>query len=221
MRRNLLSLFLFCFVSLGGYAQHTKGTFTLYPKLGVEWSKLNNDKIYYATESEVASIDESYRTGFVGGAELHYQFTELGGASVGLFFDQMGSKHEEEYDGTHANLRQRLNYLTMPILATFNLGHTDFQLKAGINLSYLLNAKAKYEDRALDGGTTDTDANIDYTNTDEFHRFNVGLAVGASYEWHHIILDARYNFGLSNVYKQDNKPSTRSFWLTLGYGFTL
>lgn len=226
MKRKLIALSLLFLFALTGYAQHSPGTFTLYPKLGAEWSKLNNDEIEVAAESE-KTLDASYRTGFVGGAELHYQITQFGGASAGLFFDQMGSKNEGDADGEKVSLEQRLNYLTMPILATFNLGYTNFQLKGGVNLSYLLNAKVKYEDSTIPAGMTDSNPEADYyvhyedTNTGVFHRFNMGFALGASYEWRNIILDARYNFGLSNVYKRDNKPSTRSFWLTLGYGFTL
>lgn len=221
-KRKFLFLSLLFLAAMTGYAQHEPGTFTLYPKLGVEWSKLNNDKIQY---TDVETIDASFRTGLVGGAELHYQFAQFGGAAVGILFDQMGSKNESN-DGK-LKIKQRLNYLTMPLLATFNVGYTNFQLKAGVNLSYLLNAKIKYEDSTIPAGTTDNDPKTDYnthveaTNTKSFHRFNVGLALGASYEWRNIILDARYNFGLSNVYKYDNSPATRSFWLTLGYGFTL
>lgn len=227
MKRKLIALCLLFLAAMTGYAQHEPGTFTLYPKLGVEWSKFNNDEIAVATGSDANFVDASYRTGFVGGAELHYQFSQFGGAAVGLFFDQMGSKNEAEANGGNLNLKQRLNYLTMPLLATFNLGYTNFQLKGGVNLSYLLNAKAKYKDSTIPAGATDNDPKADYnshyddTNTGLFHRFNVALALGASYEWRNIILDARYNFGLSNVYKHDNKPSTRSFWLTLGYGFKL
>ena len=226
-KRKILFLSLLCLTTTMSHAQHEPGTFTLYPKLGVEWSKFNNDEIAVATGSDANFVDASYRTGFVGGAELHYQFSQFGGAAVGLFFDQMGSKNEAEANGGNLNLKQRLNYLTMPLLATFNLGYTNFQLKGGVNLSYLLNAKAKYKDSTIPAGATDNDPKADYnshyddTNTGLFHRFNVALALGASYEWRNIILDARYNFGLSNVYKRDNKPSTRSFWLTLGYGFTL
>lgn len=227
MKRKLIALCLLFLAAMTGRAQHEPGTFTLYPKLGVEWSKFNNDEIAIATGAEANLVDASYRTGFVGGAELHYQFSQFGGAAAGLFFDQMGSKNEAEADGGNLNLKQRLNYLTMPLLATFNLGYTNFQLKGGVNLSYLLNAKVKYEDSTIPIGATDSDPKADYyahyegTNTGVFHRFNVALALGASYEWRNIILDARYNFGLSNVYKNDNKPSTRSFWLTLGYGFKL
>ena len=226
-KRKILFLSLLCLTTTMSHAQHEPGTFTLYPKLGVEWSKFNNDKILVLSATDDATIDASNRTGFVGGAELQYQISQFGGASVGLFFDQMGSKNEGDVDGGKLKLKQRLNYLTMPVLATFNIGYTNFQLKAGINLSYLLNAKLKSEDSTIPAGITDSDPKADYyghyddTNTNVFHRFNVGLALGASYEWHNIILDARYNFGLSNVYKYTNKPATRSFWLTLGYGFTL
>ena len=222
MKGKFIFLSLLCLTTTMGYAQHEPGTFTLYPKLGVEWSKLNNDKIQY-TDGE--TIDASFRSGLVGGAELHYQFSQFGGVAVGILFDQMGSKNNSN-DGK-LKIKQRLNYLTMPLLATFNMGYTNFQLKGGINLSYLLNAKIKYEDSTLPAGTTDNDPKADYnshyddTNTGLFHRFNVALALGASYEWRNIILDARYNFGLSNVYKYDNSPATRCFWLTLGYGFKL
>ena len=108
-KRKFLFLSLLCLTTTMSHAQHEPGTFTLYPKLGVEWSKFNNDEITISTGAEANWVDDSYRTGFVGGAELQYQISQFGGASVGLFFDQMGSKNEEEYNDGKVVVKQRLN----------------------------------------------------------------------------------------------------------------
>lgn len=54
------------------------------------------------------------------------------------------------------------------------------------------------------------------------HTVDLSIPVGASYEYMNVILDARYNFGLTNIYKIDAmKSKNRFFTITVGYRFNL
>ena len=52
--------------------------------------------------------------------------------------------------------------------------------------------------------------------------FDLSIPVGASYEYMNVILDARYNLGLTNIYKYDLiKSKNRVITVTVGYRFNL
>ena len=49
---------------------------------------------------------------------------------------------------------------------------------------------------------------------------NFSIPVGISYEYANVCLDARYNIGVSHVWK-DGDTNSQVFQLTLGYKFKL
>lgn len=52
--------------------------------------------------------------------------------------------------------------------------------------------------------------------------FDFSLALGVGYEFDFgMTIDARYNFGLSNVYDEEGSPNNTMFMLSLGYKFDL
>ena len=52
--------------------------------------------------------------------------------------------------------------------------------------------------------------------------FDVAIPVGISYEYENVVLDARYHFGLTTVFKSGLWSSTNSvFSITVGYKFDL
>lgn len=55
-------------------------------------------------------------------------------------------------------------------------------------------------------------------------KFDLSIPMGLSYEFRNIVLDARYNFGLTKMFdmdKVDLNSKNLAFQLTLGYKFTL
>jgi len=57
-------------------------------------------------------------------------------------------------------------------------------------------------------------------NTDAFHKVDISVPLGASYEFMNVVLDARYNLGLTKVSKGGSSKN-RVFMVTLGYKFDL
>jgi len=58
----------------------------------------------------------------------------------------------------------------------------------------------------------------------QMYDFDICIPIGASYEWHNIVFDARYHFGLLSIAKDGDKKqdvNRRYLLLTLGYRFNL
>ena len=84
----------------------------------------------------------------------------------------------------------KLNYLELPVLATFHIG--DFvDIHAGPYVGYLLNAKL---DTKSNWGNGSRDL-----NADDFHRFDYGLGAGLTLYFGKVLVGTRYNLGLQKL----------------------
>lgn len=86
----------------------------------------------------------------------------------------------------------KLNYVELPVLATFKLGNS-VDLQAGPYASYLVNSKV----------TTEGDLGTDYRNInrDNFNTFDYGVAGGLNIYFGTAMLGLRYGQGLQPVAK--------------------
>lgn len=66
------------------------------------------------------------------------------------------------------------------------------------------------------------DVNRKYTDdsNENYQTFMLSIPVGVSYEYEHVILDARYEFGLTKVFK-DNLYDARTHGLVFTMGYRL
>lgn len=103
----------------------------------------------------------------------------------------------------------KLDYLNVPILANVYVA-PGLAVKLGIQPGFKLSAKAKAE---VSGASAETDL-------DDIKGFDLAIPVGVSYQYQNIVLDARYNWGVTKI--MDNVDSKNSvFQITLGYKFSL
>lgn len=56
----------------------------------------------------------------------------------------------------------------------------------------------------------------EYTDTDGMKKLDLSIPIGLSYEFSNIVLDARYNLGLTKIVEHV-KAKNSVFMLTLGY----
>lgn len=148
------------------------------------------------------------KAGFTGGLFVDYKLAMLG-ISADLLYSGQGSKFETAAD---ADVTTKTHYLNVPILANFYL-LPGLAVKAGIQPSFLLGAKSKTEQG---GSSTTTDVKKGFRNAD------FSIPVGLSFEFMRIILDARYNIGVTNVTKPslgDVKSKNNYFSITAGVRF--
>ena len=137
------------------------------------------------------------KVGFAAGVEGEYRAADILGISAGLIYSSQGTKFEFEDEDIKISEKWSPAYLNIPILANVYVVK-GLAVKAGIQPGFMI---SKDDD-------------------DDAKSFDFSIPVGLSYEYANVVLDARYNFGLTKV--ADGGDSKNSvFQITLGYKFDL
>lgn len=179
--------------SVASYAQHAVGAFTLQPKIGMNVASL----------TKCDGCDP--RIGLAAGVEAEYQATDIFSVSAGLIYSMQGNKAKE--DGV--TLTTKLDYINIPILANVYVTK-GLAVKLGVQPAFNVSDKQK-----LSGGKASVEAEDVGAES-----FDFSIPVGLSYEFNNVVIDARYNFGVTNI--ADGGDSKNSvFQFTLGYKFAL
>lgn len=190
--KKLLVMAAVMLASVGAYAQHAVGSFTLQPKVGMNIANLTD------------ADDADARIGFVGGLETEYQATDIFSLSAGVLYSMQGCK----YDNDKVKTTSKLDYINIPIMANVYVAK-GLAVKLGVQPAFNVNSEVK-----VSGGKYSTSADVDAKS------FDFSIPVGISYEYSNVVLDARYNWGLTKV--TDGSDSKNSvFQITLGYKFDL
>ena len=133
--------------------------------------------------------DSKMRVGLAAGLEFEYGVADNFGISAGVLYSMQGVKYEKT--------TVKLDYINIPILANYYIA-PGFAIKAGVQPGF--NVQKKEGDEKLD----------------DVKGFALSVPVGLSYEFANVVLDARYNWGLTKAFKEgDSKHSY--FTITLGY----
>lgn len=198
MRKILFLVAVMTTMSLGTQAQNKVGTMTIQPKGGFGLATLTN-------------VDKAEMTG-VGmfGGELEYALKERLSMGAGINFDMLGYGIDD-VDGIK-DWHTSLNYLAVPVVANYYI-YKGLAVKAGLQPAYLLSAKTSYKH----GGDK-----FDNKVTSDCNKFDLSIPIGISYEFSHVVIDARYLFGLTKVNKNGDKTCRNSvIMITTGYKFNL
>lgn len=181
--------------SVATFAQNAVGQITIQPKVGLN--------IANVTDAD----DADARIGLAAGAEFEYGVTDMIGVSAGLVYSMQGYKISEgNYDTT-----VKLDYLNVPILANVYVA-PGLAVKLGVQPGFKLSSKVKYEGSV---GSFEGDS-----DDDGVKGFDLAIPVGVSYQYQNIVLDARYNWGVTKV-SDDGDSKNSVFQITLGYKFAL
>ena len=175
-------------------AQQPVGTLSIQSKVGFNLASLTEFK------------NTSMRAAVVTGAEGMYQVSDIFGLSAGLLYSQQGV----EFDGDAA---YKLDYLNIPLMANVYVAK-GFALKAGLQPGFMIN------DNVKDYSITIGDYTIG-TKNDGLKKFDLSIPVGLSYEFANFVFDARYNFGVTDVFDWSDAPKNSVFQFTFGYKFVL
>ncbi len=202
MKKLLLST-LILLATVASHAQQAVGTVTLQPKVGINIASLTN------------TDGSDPRIGLAAGAELEYQVSDIVSLSGGVLYSMQGVKEKD--DGVSATVK--LDYINIPILANVYVTK-GLAVKLGIQPGFMVNDKFKVASGSASGEVSFEDA-MKAAGTDaSLKKFDFSIPVGLSYEYKNVVLDARYNWGLTKVIDGvDTKNSV--FQITLGYKFAL
>ena len=195
--RELLLMAIVMMASTSVFAQREPGTLTLQPRVG----------LVAADFSTIA--DTKARVGVFAGAELEYHVSSAVGLSAGVYYAQQGTEltdHMSPYtpqpgaEWKDHVITWKLDYLNIPIVANFYVWK-GFAIKAGLQPGFKLYSK---ED-------------------DEVNNFDVAVPLGISYDFGHLVLDARYTIGLKRILKDKSDLDCKNitFQIGLGYKFRL
>ena len=181
--------------SVATFAQNAVGQITIQPKVGLN--------IANVTDAD----DADARIGLAAGAEFEYGVTDMIGVSAGLVYSMQGYKFSEG----NVDTTVKLDYLNVPILANVYVA-PGLAVKLGVQPGFKLSSKVKMEGSGISiEGESDDDG---------VKGFDLSIPVGVSYQYQNIVLDARYNWGVTKVFDDvDSKNSV--FQITLGYKFAL
>ena len=175
MRRKIIVLAALLF-SVCANAQNAVGSWSLQPKAGINLATMTNDD------------DAKIRVGLVAGAELEYQASSLLSISAGALYSQQGAKAKVEgIDGTI-----KMDYVNVPILANFHVAQ-GLAVKVGIQPGFLINDKVEV---SANGVSTEVELKESYRALGvdvDIPSVDFAIPLGVSYEYSHVVLDARYN----------------------------
>lgn len=179
------SFLMLCALYVPVQAQVNKDITRLGIKAGINFSALYTEDSY----------DTKMLTGFNIGFFSKVPITQHIALQPEFYFTTKGA--EVTYNNTFVDgiARFKLNYLELPLLLSLNL--TDnFNIHAGPYAAYLISGKVNNESNV---NLFDFEENI---NSDDFNRFDAGIAVGAGLDIGSLGIGVRYNYGLSTVGKE-------------------
>ncbi len=193
---RILFLMIFILIAVNkGNAQSTIGI-----RAGVMSSK---------QEVENGDITDNYQSKL--GADIAFVANfPIGIVSISPEFHwlQKGGKIED-LSGTVGEVSKTFNYLEIPILVKLNFGNpVGFFLLAGPSVGYLLNGS----DKDMDGQTNDID--LDFYKRAEF-----GAHVGGGISLGPIKIDARYIFGLTDIFDDSSDIQITNSSIGAGVSF--
>ncbi len=199
--KKLMMIAALMVVTLTASAQFAPGTWSIQPKGGFGVSTLTN----------MPNSELTY-AGLIGG-EMEYQLTKQFSVAGGLNASLQGCDFKD--DGNVVDKRIDLAYINVPIVANLYV-MKGLAIKAGIQPSFMIYANEYYKK-----SNVKTDIDI----KDNFKTFDLSIPIGISYEFYHVVIDARYYLGVTktnkdNVYTND-KSRNSVFIITGGYKFRL
>lgn len=218
MKKTLLLVVAAIMATMGinAQARFEPGTFTVQPRVGVTGAIITNMPCLKIPG--LGRIERDATGGFFAGADAAYQVNNWFEVAAGVNWAQAGSGWKDTdiiTEGLNVKVRDlkiETSYINVPITANFYV-LKGFALKTGVQLGFLTSAQLKGEILS---------EKLDESCKDDFNKFDLSIPVGLSYEFNnHIVLDARYNIGLTKVNKEkdpDYKDGRNfTFAFTIGY----
>lgn len=201
--RKLFALLLLWLPVLQLSAWKEPGTTTIYPRVGFNLSKFSGDKIYTGIntfDGVAGTIPARFKVGFNVGAEAQHQFSNALAGSIGLLYSQQGTAFKKTSD-TELDFKIKENNLIVPVMLVATTKY-NIDFKLGLQPEFRV---SKAFDKVL-------------------NKVSLSIPVGISYEYRNVVLDLRYNIGVSHVYKEQSSYDAsrgQTVMLTLGYGIDL
>ena len=188
-------------------AQHSVGSISIKPMVGLNIANITD-------------LDDSDpRYGVAAGAEFEYQATDMFSLSFGALYSMQGAKGSLSYKGASVEATCKEDYINIPILANVYVAK-GLAVKLGLQPGF--NVNDKYHVKAGFAGFSGSgDFDPDEIGMPEAKSVDLSIPVGLSYEYSGFVLDARYNWGVTNLWGDNVDGKNSVFQISLGYKFDL
>lgn len=226
--KRIITLAFLSAISLASFAQSKAGTWSVIPHVGVSIASLTHQSGGIEVgDNQSQELKPQARPGFTGGVDVMYQASDNIGLSIGLSYVQAGCKYKDVDDNGviwHDHY-DRMDYISVPLLAHSYIA-PGLSINVGVAPSFLIYGKyhagmLSY-DLDADGHRTNVQEGvIDIDTKKGLRNFTLSIPVGISYEYENVVLDARYNVGMLNVYKHGLSARNKVFEVSVGYKFDL
>lgn len=221
---------------LPAMAQPKVGTVSVLPRVGVVLANLPGDNIYIAGGvGDNMTYSARYKAGLMAGVDIDWQFMPSLSATIGAQYVQQGAKYgndgykvqvsEGVYKGTgYSDWSTQLHYINVPLMLNAYLG-TGFAVKAGVQIGFSLSGKMKYTEQQYtmtkDDVKYEKPEHVKYDLNSTLTKVTFAIPVGVSYEFSNVILDARYNIGLTQFQNIDGFESSKNRVFTFSVAYRL
>lgn len=197
MRKTVLSLVAAAAAIVAGTTTASAQGFSWGPKVGLNVSSMSH-------------TDMNAKVGFTAGVFGELRTNDWFAVSAEVLYSRQGVTEKWTDGDTGLKIKDRIksHYLNVPVLANFYV--TDnIALKTGVQAGFCLGAReiVKADGQKSKSGVGDV-----------FHTADISIPVGISYDLGPIVLDARYNFGVSHALKA-GESRNNVFQLTAGLRF--
>jgi hypothetical protein len=158
-------------------------------KGGINFSNLYSDDV----------DDENVLTGFNAGLYAKFPITKSFAIQPEIYYTTKGA--EQTYNNAFASgvAKFNVNYIEVPVLAVINLTE-NLNIHAGPYAAYMVSGKTTNDSNFSSSETT--------LDTDDFERFDAGIAAGVGLDFELLSFGVRYNYGLTKVGKERNFGGT-------------
>lgn len=161
--------------------------------------------------TNISNSDAKNKMSVNVGAFAEFRFGDFVAVQPEILYSRQGFRDKDHGD----KYKIRVNYLNIPILAKLFVWD-QLSIDLGPQFGFALNSKAKYKD-----GDTMTKKDVKSVNT-----FDFSFVMGVSYNLGRLMLSARYNLGLTNVWDKNDfvwnsgdNNKNHVFQLSVGYRF--
>ena len=192
-KKILTTLCLLGFISLSSAQESSTTGARFGVKGGVNFTNLYVDNV----------DDTNMLTSFNAGFFVELPITQGIAIVPELNFSRKGSEVQNTILTETYKSKFKLSYLEMPVLLKLNLV-PNFNLHAGPYVAYLLNAKTDVVDE-----NGDRVESFEY-DTDDFNKLDYGLSAGLGFDFNNFGIGARYNYGLSEINKDNNANGAKN-----------
>ena len=192
-KKILTTLCLLGFISLSSAQESSTTGARFGVKGGVNFTNLYVDNV----------DDTNMLTSFNAGFFVELPITQGIAIVPELNFSRKGSEVQNTILTETYKSKFKLSYLEMPVLLKLNLV-PNFNLHAGPYVAYLLNAKTDVVDE-----NGDRVESFEY-DTDDFNKLDFGLSAGLGFDFNNFGIGARYNYGLSEIDKDNNANGAKN-----------